>query len=161
VAAELANVIPALDAIGLTINPSKSEIIVLNSSPLDQSSDFDSLLHVLPGARLTSLDSAELLGAPLLPLAIPAALAKKRDLLQQMAERLLHVDRHSAHRVEIDINLYSMTPLFSCSKIASRCLSSLTSFGAHLALMTISPCHLSTPLFVGPSRLLVTSALTT
>ena len=96
VAADLANIIPALDAIGLTINPSKSEIIALNSDPLDQSSGLKSLLEVLPGARLTSLDSAELLGAPLLPLAIPAALAKKRDSLQQMVDRLHHIDRHTA-----------------------------------------------------------------
>lgn len=76
---------------GLSLNPKKCEVFWPHAAP---SGTVDQLSRVLPGCSITTKDSLELLGSPLLQEGFGKALDSHRDKLWAMLERLPLLGAH-------------------------------------------------------------------
>ena len=94
---DLEQLIPALSAAGLVINPAKCEIILPKSCTMHQKRTAVERLHkFIPGAAVVEEFEARMLGAPMTDTAAESVVAEKQRDLERMVDRLQHVDAHSA-----------------------------------------------------------------
>ncbi|XP_047989335.1 uncharacterized protein LOC125228717 [Leguminivora glycinivorella] len=89
---DLHKLVPALREIGLEVNPAKCELFCCDSS-VGVRTDFE---EVLPGLRYLQKSSLCLLGAPIFPEGVGAALEDKRLALVRAKEHLGNLSAHVA-----------------------------------------------------------------
>ncbi|KAI5633263.1 reverse transcriptase (RNA-dependent DNA polymerase) domain-containing protein [Phthorimaea operculella] len=82
VAQDVKTLITELSHLGLQVNPSKCEIFSCGEEANNNIAIFNSLL---PGVRTLNENTLALLGAPIFPNAIPAALETKSRMIVQLA----------------------------------------------------------------------------
>ena len=112
VLADIQSALPALERLGLVVNPAKSEVINVGYSEIQFEESLRAVRRVLDGARVTSTDSVVLLGAPIQLRAIKDAINGRRVNLSQMIEKLSKLDHHHA--------LFLLKNCFSAPKAASH-----------------------------------------
>ena len=94
---DLHQLIPALSAKGLLVNPAKCEIFLSSASTEHQKLTIVERLHkLIPGAAVVGNSEARMLGAPLADTAAEQVMAEKKEDLERMVDRLQHIDAHSA-----------------------------------------------------------------
>ena len=93
---DLRFIIPNLAAVGLIVNPSKSEIINVDCGDSDFVVATEAINDVLEGARVTKRHDLVILGAPILQPAIETDLRRKTEALKAMSDRLRLLDAHPA-----------------------------------------------------------------
>ena len=94
---DLEQLIPALSARGLVVNPAKCEILLPESCTEHQKRTTVEHLHqLIPGAAVVGQFEARMLGAPMTDTAAECVMAEKQRDLERMVDRLQHVDSHSA-----------------------------------------------------------------
>ena len=93
---DLERMIPDLAAIGLQINPAKSEIINLDSNDEDLCRAVSAIQKIMPGAQVTNRDNLTFLGSPIHQEAISKCITERSVTLKTMSERLKTIDAHPA-----------------------------------------------------------------
>ena len=94
---DLQQIIPALSARGLVVNPTKCEIILSKSCDQHHQRTISERLHRhLQGAVIVAESQARMLGAPMTDTAAKHVMAEKKADLVRMVDRLQHIDAHSA-----------------------------------------------------------------
>ena len=96
VLSDYAKIQSAEKELGLAINPSKTELLLVNSVQKDPQEILDSFNLVTPGIKLIDEDALTLLGAPIMPGGIANILSSKQECLELMCSRLEDLDRHEA-----------------------------------------------------------------
>ena len=91
---DLQSLIPGLASIGLEVNPSKSEIINIDSTNFER--DLRSVRGVMADVKITHRDDLVILGSPINRTAIDHHLTNCTSKLELMAERLSDIDTHPA-----------------------------------------------------------------
>ena len=93
---DLTNILPALDRIGLEINPSKCELINISCNQVTFAEASESIKQLLHSVKDVSIDELELLGSPISPAAVCHSLSTKRSQLESLTDKLLLLDSHPA-----------------------------------------------------------------
>ena len=86
--------LPRLNDIGLEINPSKSEIININSTTFHR--DIEAIEQLLPGVRVTAPKDLVILGSPIDAAAIKEHINAQTNTFLLMIDRLSQIDPHPA-----------------------------------------------------------------
>ena len=82
---------------GLQVNPSKSELYLVNPESNGSTQVQESFNLIMPGIKMISKSDLKLLGAPIYVEAIEQVLEDKIQTLEFMIERLKQIDNHEAH----------------------------------------------------------------
>ena len=85
------------DSHGLQVNPSKSELYLVNPESNGSTQVQESFNLIMPGIKMISKSDLKLLGAPIYVEAIEQVLEDKIQTLEFMIERLKQIDNHEAH----------------------------------------------------------------
>ena len=93
---DLRRIIEAENHLGLSINPSKCELIVLSDDTELQQACLDKFCSIAPDIQLTSLSEATLLGSPLSQSSAETVLKEKLSSLKTMTQRLSEIDAHES-----------------------------------------------------------------
>ena len=92
----LKRIIPSLAAVGLIVNPAKSELLNIDCNTSDFEAAVSSIHGVLDGALVTDRDDLVILGSPILQRAIETDLKSKTETLEKLTNRLRTIDAHPA-----------------------------------------------------------------
>ena len=84
------------DSHGLQVNPSKSELYLINPESNGSTQVQESFNLIMPGIKVISKSDLKLLGAPIYVEAIEQVLKDKIQTLEFMIERLKQIDNHEA-----------------------------------------------------------------
>ena len=93
VADDIAQIKQRSAEIGLKLNPAKCELFLIGEQ---DPAVMKSISLLLPGAKITSAEDLELLGAPITDEALPHALAKKITTIRLLVKRLESLQSHVA-----------------------------------------------------------------
>ena len=83
------------ESLGLHLNSSKSEIIVLGGSPEEKENIRLRFEQCAPGIRTVSAEEVTLLGSPLAEKGLEPEILEKVDALKRLRDSLMHVGMHS------------------------------------------------------------------
>ena len=89
-------ILDAATNLGLTVNPNKCELCIINPQSVDTSIALNRFCELTDDIRLIQKEDLTLLGAAVLPEAIENMLIAKREKLILMSQRLLEIDKHDA-----------------------------------------------------------------
>ena len=82
--------------IGLSLNNSKSEVIIIGADREQADSIASDFLEVAPGIKIVPLEKATLLGSPLADEGISGIIEEKVKALERVKENLRHVGTHNS-----------------------------------------------------------------
>ena len=96
VLADYAKIQAAKNSLGLSVNPSKTELLLVKPVHLNPSEVLDKFNQLTPGIKLIKDEDLTLLGAPINIEGISKVLKPKLESLELMCSRLVDLDRHEA-----------------------------------------------------------------
>ena len=85
-----------LEKVGLEINQSKCELVVLNHTRGEESDTVGAFAGLIPGVKVVKGSEVSLLGAPLSEAGISNAVAEKQEDLERLTSRLELIENHQA-----------------------------------------------------------------
>ena len=85
-----------LREVGLEINQSKCELVILNHTREEESGTVRAFRELVPGVRVVPRSEVSLLGAPLSEAGVSAAVTEKRGDLERLVSRLSLIENHQA-----------------------------------------------------------------
>ena len=96
VLADLRKIQSVSQQIGLSLNNSKSEIIIIGGNRQQAESIASEFLDVAPGIKIVPLEEATLLGSPLVDEGIPAIIKEKTEALERVRKNLTDIGTHNS-----------------------------------------------------------------
>jgi hypothetical protein len=96
VLADYAKIQAAKNSLGLSVNPSKTELLLVKPVHLNPDEVLDQFNQLTPGIKLIKEEDLTLLGAPINIEGISKVLKPKLESLELMCSRLVDLDRHEA-----------------------------------------------------------------
>jgi hypothetical protein len=89
-------IVKSNESLGLTVNPSKSEIMIINEDPLTSQQIMDRFLAITPGIKRIYNEDLTLLGSPINKESMEKIMLPKLESLKLMTSRLETIDSHEA-----------------------------------------------------------------